>query len=309
MRALPMTVQVHNAGKPRDRQQLRLPGFIAVGPPRTGTTWLHGLLYRCACVPRELKETNYFTDFYDLGPQWYSVYFDYCDSTRPMGEVSPAYFGSELARERICHDLPQCKIICTLREPVARAWSYYRKLASVGRARAGFEGELRINPRLRESSRYGAHLGAWVERFGAGNVGVFFYDDLESNPQQFYGEICHFIGVEPVQLTPEISRLLIRNEVVEAPRLPALAARASRLQHWLQRHHAHRVIANLRWAGFWRFCFSGGEKFRSLEPEVEAQLREYFLPEVEAVEELTGRDLTAWKPMRNRSSAAAASGR
>jgi hypothetical protein len=49
----------------------RMPDFIAIGPPRTGTTWLHGLLSFRACVPREIKETRYFDIFYARGAQWF----------------------------------------------------------------------------------------------------------------------------------------------------------------------------------------------------------------------------------------------
>ena len=40
---------------------------------------------------------------------------------------------------------------------------------------------------------------------------------------------------------------------------------------------------------------SGGEKFVPLSPEIDARLRDRFRPEVEALEDLIGRDLSAWK--------------
>jgi hypothetical protein len=48
-------------------------------------------------------------------------------------------------------------------------------------------------------------------------------------------------------------------------------------------------------AGFWRFCFEGGEEFEPLDRRVEARLRERFRPAVEELEEVAGRDLSAWK--------------
>ena len=51
-------------------------------------------------------------------------------------------------------------------------------------------------------------------------------------------------------------------------------------------------------AGVWKFCFGGGEEFAPLDPEVDARLREHFRPEVEALERLIGRDLSAWKTTR-----------
>ena len=52
-------------------------------------------------------------------------------------------------------------------------------------------------------------------------------------------------------------------------------------------------------AGMWRFCFERGEKFAALDPEIEARVRRRFVPEVEAFEQLIGRDLAAWKGPRD----------
>jgi hypothetical protein len=76
----------------------RLPDFIAVGPPRTGTTWLHGVLYHRVSLPRGVKETYFFDHFYAKGLNWYSHYFgDSADGHR-VGEIAPTYFASAEAR-------------------------------------------------------------------------------------------------------------------------------------------------------------------------------------------------------------------
>ena len=45
-----------------------------------------------------------------------------------------------------------------------------------------------------------------------------------------------------------------------------------------------------------RFFRERGEPFKPIDLEVETRLREYFRPEVEQVEQIIGRDLSAWKP-------------
>ena len=52
-------------------------------------------------------------------------------------------------------------------------------------------------------------------------------------------------------------------------------------------HRWHRAIDVLDKAGVWRYCFGGGEEFQSMDPQVEARLREHFRPEVEALEEFS----------------------
>ena len=51
----------------------------------------------------------------------------------------------------------------------------------------------------------------------------------------------------------------------------------------------------LRKAGVWRFSFRGGGEFGPLDPALDRRLRERFRPEVEALEKMLGRDLSAWK--------------
>jgi Sulfotransferase domain len=272
----------------------RLPDFIAIGPPRTGTTWLHGVLYRRACLPEGIKETRFFDMFYSCGLDWYLKYFRARSSEQFAGELSPTYFYSREARERIARQIPSCKIICTLREPVARAYSHYRKLRAVGQIGGSILEEITNCPDLREASRYTFHLRAWQELFPE-SVGTFFYDDLEANPQEFVDTICRFIGVEPLELTPEVLRFLDRNKVARAPRNPVLARFALRVRYRLQAHHALWASNALRRAGVWRFCYERGETFGPLEPAVEARLKDHFLPEVEALEKFTHRDLSAWK--------------
>jgi len=272
----------------------RLPDFIAIGPPRTGTTWLHGVLYRRACLPRNIKETRFFDMFYSRGLDWYLKYFQDRSPDQLVGELSPTYFYSRAARERMALQIPSCKIICTLREPVARAYSHYRKLRATGQVRGTILEEISNSPELRESSRYTFHLRAWREHFPE-NVGTFFCDDLETDPQGFVNAICRFIGVEPLDLTPEVVRFLDRNKVAQASRNARLAHTAHRFRYWLQSHHALWASNALRSAGVWRFCYGRGETFGRLEPEVEARLKEHFLPEVEALEKLTNRDLSEWK--------------
>jgi len=188
-------------GKSRGRGITRLPDFLVVGPPRTGTTWLHGVLYHRACLPERTKETHFFDMFYSKGIDWYRAYFRRCAHEAIAGEVTPTYFSLAHVRERIARDLPGCKIVCTLRDPVARAWSWYRVLHREGRIRADFEDEIRHGnePQLREANRYAFHLRAWRELFGADNVGVFFYDDLVADPQNFADSLLGFLDLRHVE--------------------------------------------------------------------------------------------------------------
>ena len=78
----------------------RLPDFMAVGPSRTGTTWLHSVLDGHVELPARVKEIEFFTRHYDRGVQWYAWHFRHCHPDLPVGEVNPC-FRHEQARKRI----------------------------------------------------------------------------------------------------------------------------------------------------------------------------------------------------------------
>ena len=272
----------------------RLPDFIAVGPQRTGTTWLHKVLRPHLSMPVDMKETDFFLRNYARGMKWYLSFF----RTNPdavRGEVDPNYFGAEVARERIAKDLPRAKIVVTLRDPTDRAYSSYRVMRRDVWTKVGVEETISRNPVIRESSRYAHHLAAWQRAFGKDRVLICFYDDLEPAPQAYLDRITEFIGAPRIVVegSPIASERI--NAVTAAPRNPRLAARARNIRAGLSFRGLYRVGEFLERVGFWKYCFERGEEFAELDPEIDARLREHFRPEVEALEALVGRDLSAWK--------------
>ncbi len=274
---------------------VRLPDFIAIGPPRTGTTWLYRALRGRVGLPRDTKETDFFSAHYAKGIQWYLEFFRDCAPGLPMGEISPNYFADPEAPERIASHIPGCRIICTLRDPVDRLYSFYRLMRHNGWTRATMEELAESDTPATEGSRYAHYLTCWRERFGAERVLVALYDDLEREPQRFLNTICGFIGVAPIPL--EGSPLLGKrvNSVTRGPRVALFAEQAWRLRRWLEARKAAAAITMLRKVGVWSFSFRGGGEFGPLDPELDKRLRERFRPEVGALEEMLERDLSEWK--------------
>ena len=155
-----------------------------------------------------------------------------------MGEISPNYFAAPEAPERIASDIPGCRIICTLRDPVDRLYSFYRLMRHNGWTRATMAELAESVTPATEGSRYAHYLGRWRERFGAERVLVALYDDLESAPQHFLDTICGFIGIAPIPLagSPLLGKRV--NSVTRGPRVALLAEQAWRLRRWLQKHKA-----------------------------------------------------------------------
>ncbi|HVA79963.1 MAG TPA: sulfotransferase [Candidatus Binataceae bacterium] len=284
----------NGAHQGRGEQPRRLPDFIGVGPARTGTTWLHHALASSVVLPKGTKETSFFSSRYGRGIDWYAWHFRAAGPGSVVGEVCP-YFAEPKAPERVAKHLPGCKIICTVRDPVERAWSFYRMGRYYGALRRSFEESLTAQPNIAEGSRYAFHLTNWFQRLGRESVLVTFYDELHDNPQAYLDRICGFIGIEPIRVRQDQSAKRSVNAIDRPARNQKRARKAQRLLGSLRSHRAYRTIELLDRVGLWDFSFGGGEPFPTLEEEVEQRVRERFRPEVAALEDLIGVDLSRWK--------------
>jgi hypothetical protein len=277
-------------------RSLRLPDFIGVGPPRTATTWLHEALMGHVGLPEGVKETDFFIWQYEKGLEWYAAHFRGCRPDLPVGEFSPNYFGETQPRERIARDIPRCKIICTLRDPVARTYSHYRKMLEGGYFSGSFEDCLADERRRNvvEWSRYAPHLAEWQRLFGAENVLVLIQDDLKADAQSFLDRTCDFIGIARIPLGSMGARDEV-NTVSSLPRNRHLARAARKVRDGLQKQGSYTVVNWLKRIGLRDFLFSGGRAFEPLRPETEVRLRQMFRSDVETLEAMLGRDLSLWK--------------
>ncbi len=272
----------------------RLPDFIGIGQARTGTTWLHHALAPGVVLPQGTKETSFFSSRYGLGIDWYAWHFRSAGPGSVAGEVCP-YFADTRAPERIAKHIPGCKIICTVRDPVQRAWSFYRMRRYYGTTRLSFEESLTVQQNIAEGSRYAFHLTNWFQRFGREAVLITFYDELRDNPQAYLDRICGFIGIAPIRLPQAAPG---KRAINSADRPARNRKRARKAQRWLgnlRNYRAYRTIDLLDRLGFWDFSFGGGEPFSALDPEVERRVRERFRPEIVGLEDLIGVDLSRWK--------------
>ncbi len=276
---------------------LRLPEIIGAGPGRTGTTWLHRVLEGHVDLPYGVKETQFFSNYYDKGIDWYARHFRYATGERLIVEICP-YLFDPFVPDRIKVHIPNCRVITTLRDPVEHTFSAYKLLAHYAWARGSFEEVLKSRPNLAGGNRYAFYLRKWFETFGRENVLITMYDELRGQPQSYLNQVTDFMGIERIDLSarPEIGDDVHSFE--RAPKYRRLARRATRLMYWFKARQAYGAINFLdRW-GVWDFCHGRGEPFGRLAPEQDERLRKRYLPEVDALEELLTIDLSAWKKPR-----------
>jgi hypothetical protein len=163
-------------------------------------------------------------------------------------------------------------------------------------------------------TRYATHLPDYRARFGDDRVLVLLNDDLRADPQAYLDRVCDFIGIERYPVPASAAEGEMINSINDLPRFPRVARKARHFMHWLEDKQAYGTTNFLEQAGAWKLVFGGGPKFPPLDPAIDARLHEIMRPEIDALEKMIGRDLSAWKsPRANRSravaSAAAAQGK
>src|SRR5438045_5019590 len=96
--------------------------FIAIGPPKSGTTYLQFLLIQHPEIfLSEKKEIQFFNYHYENGIAWYHNHFSEKNDIQKAGEISPTYCDSFETLEKLKAYAktysPGLKIIFTYRDP------------------------------------------------------------------------------------------------------------------------------------------------------------------------------------------------
>jgi hypothetical protein len=273
------------------------PSFVVVGPPRTGTSWLHKVLEPYASLPSPSKETRYFDLHYHRGFEWYAWHFPR-HRKGPMGEIAPTYFGSPEARQRIAETIPQAKIVCIFRNPVERAVSLYRLKLAYGMYRWTFAEALYKDPELINSGLYWTHLSGWRESFPDEQLLVMIYDDLATDAQAFFNRITDFIGISAIAISQAQLKRVFSSERMTRPRSYLATRTATAFADWCKSRRLDHLVASVRESALIKLFLGGGESLPHLPPETLHDLTNIFRPEVEALESHLGRNLEHWKSER-----------
>ena len=277
------------------REWTSLPSFFVVGPPRTGTSWLYEVCKQRVNLPRGGKETRFFDKHFERGTRWYTAHYAVKKTLAPTGEIAPTYFASPLARERIARIIPSAKIACIFRNPVERVISLYRLKRAYGMIPWRFEEAISRDPELLETSKYATHLKLWQLTLGMKRVLATVYEDLRDNPQSFMDRLVDFVGVQRFPLLPSQVLPVHDSAVLTEPRSYFRTHSAMVLAEQLKARRLDRVVDAFRNSPFMKLLLTGGPAFHQISKEVVIKLYEHFRPEVENLETILNRDLSAWK--------------
>jgi hypothetical protein len=302
----------------RGRGEGRLPDFLVIGAAKAGTTALHEYLRQHPEVAMSRrKEPNFFVvdgepprfggpgdrtilnrdlvwRFADYQRQFASV-----RDEQAVGEVSPRYLSTPGTAERIHRRLPEARLVAVLRQPAERAWSHFMM-----RRRDGFEPRATLEEAIADEPRrvvenwasgrylergfYAAQLAPYLALFPRERLRIYLYDDLVADPGGLFRDLFDFLGVDP-GFVADTSRRPNPSGELRNPLLRWLWTRThgprERLRPLLPKALRARVS---------RWVISRPLDRRPLPAATRRWLTGLYADDVRRLEELLGRDLSAW---------------
>jgi hypothetical protein len=297
---------------------MRKPDFFIVGAPRSGTTSMKTYLDKHPEIfVAPGREPHFFgTDFYlpsDIRDErTYLSLFATANNEKRVGEKSVRYLSSKRAAAEIKEFQPSASIIIMLRNPVEMIYSLHNHIFNLGFEdlddfKAALEAEedrkrgLRLPMGLdsrenwrvfyRETARYAQQVNRFLNTFGREKVHIIIFDDFVSQTAEVYRETLRFLMVNPdfqihFQKTNSGGRILSRKlySLMIDPHQP--------VRSFVQAAMPYSLIQRAIWGLI--NLYSRYFARPPINPEFKRQLQKEFLPEVERLSELLGRDLTHW---------------
>lgn len=291
----------------------RLPNFLVVGAPKSGTTSLYEYLrpHPQVFLP-ERKELHYFSyralardvagpgDAQTLSELCadhaaYASHYAGAGEQRAVGDISPSYlyFADEVI-PRIRTELQAPRIIVLLRDPVRKCHSQYMHMVREGLEPLGFAEALAAEQarraagwgnlwRYRESSLYAGRVAAFLEAFGAQALAVRWFEDFVAEPADAVRGLCEFLRIDP-DVKIDTHRVHNRTGKPHSRRLAQMMFHDNAVKRAAQavlpgglRQRVRAAVSRLN---------TGAKE--PIPADVHISLRDYFAPDVERLAAVLG---------------------
>ncbi len=238
-----------------------------------------------------------------------------------LGIKRPTDFTRPECPARIARDLPNARLIVVLRNPVQRAISacYHfmqTGFIEVGNADTYLRNVLDTPPnsdvfRILENGCYAAALKRYLACFPKNRLHLLLHDKVMEDPAAQIYDICDFLGIERDFDRVHNGRVVNRGLYAEGPvRVMSLINRAKfRYDRKIGRLYERpgirgRALSMVLGASSFALSKIFNLDFIAGAPNVSQhtmqRLLNFYMPDIEELESLTGFDLTSWKRFDSR---------
>jgi len=203
----------------------RLPDAIGIGTQRCATSWLNRVLLAHPQIGKPDRGLHFFSREFDRGRGWYKEQLSPHADRRVLVEFSVSYTYHEHyqdAAKRIYDHVPKARLFPTVRNPIERAFSEYRRGVSRGEIppKLPFQKAAQQFPYIVERGLYGRTIEEYRRYFPPQRILVMCFDDLEVDARAYTRRLFDYLEVDPSMGTQEYGR---RSSSPVSPRPPILA--------------------------------------------------------------------------------------
>lgn len=291
-----------------------MPNFLIVGAAKSGTTSLYEYLRQHPDVfMPKWKELSFFIgDHYGplhkvKKPEYYRKVFNKVKNESAVGEASTSYLYDESAPKKIKEVLGLTNIIIILRNPVEMSYSLYNhQVRREGETLKTFEEALDAEEdRLRDltfrkkcygwhANYYYYHRGLYYEQvkryldtFPKENVLILLFEELTRDPVRATQRVFRFLGVDD-SFVPAVEVHNPAGKILNIPRFWEDAGLFQKTASFVFSKNPIRKIPHL-------LRNLGRKPPKPINAETATKLKERFNDDICSLEQLIGKDLTAWK--------------
>jgi len=246
-------------------------------------------------MAKDIKETQFFNENYEKGVGWYEKFFENCEKSLAVGEISNRYIFNSDVPDRIRKLIPDCKIIICLRNPYERIQSVYSFKLREGSLNCSFEEALEEMPELIYENRYYSLSKPYYDLFPQNNIFILFYDDLINRPLGLCRRLFNFLEIDK-DFVPSVIDKKINVAVV--PRFPMAALMTKGAATFMRKVHFYSFLTWAKRSDKIKTLFFKAYNYKKgnlLTEKTRAMIDPIVLPEIDKIENLVGRALDEWK--------------
>jgi hypothetical protein len=285
-----------------------LPNFLVIGAPRANTQWISQCLSEHPEIALPPEEVYFFTRRRVVMSNWYKGVDWYSDllsqniqkETKTCGEVTPIYLFDDDTPELIYQTVPNVKLIISLRDQSARAYSWYRLF-------------LRFNPEIYhtdysykkfltyQNDVYGRegfyleHIKRYLNFFPRESMLILLHDDLQADSATYVRRIYQFLEVDADFRPPSLNHRLNKMEL-NLYRSRLLHKFSNRLKYSskLKKMHLDGFVNAIERVNTIPVKRSEFTRKHRLDPEMKRRMAQLYYEHNQELGDFLGRDLSHW---------------
>lgn len=271
--------------------------FIVIGSRKAATTWLYEnlSLHPDICISPKVKESHFFSRYFERGTSWYQSLFPDCMQGQLHGEIDAELITSPVAADNLAKAYPHVKIIVVLRNPADLFFSSYVHAYRKGDINGTPQATWENSAVFRREVSFAVLLEPFLQRFRKDQFLFMVFEDLQEDPEAFLGRIYEFLGV---RLVWDQERMNTKVNVARLSYLPVVSHTLSRVARVARAADLHWFVNGVKSLGIHRLL----DKSIKVEDGVAFpdELRRRILvenaEEIQQLERITGFNVaTRWK--------------